>query len=138
MADSLCIETRISQFSCRRRAAEVSKSGVSAFATSFAVWSLVFTANFFINAIYALVVMIRRGTFGKLFSEGSPGYWLGAVFMGLAWPGGVIIYGIGAGGMGRYGAYAGFPMMILASILAGNAAGAVGGNGRARVPVRGR
>ena len=108
-------------------AAEASKSGVSAFATSFAVWSLVFTANFFINAIYALVVMILRGTFGKLFSDGSPGYWLGAVFMGLAWPGGVIIYGIGAGGMGRYGAYAGFPMMILASILAGNAAGSVGG-----------
>lgn len=111
-------------------AAEAMKSGVPAFATSFAVWSLVFSANYLVNAIYALVVMIQRGTFRKLFSNGSPGYWLGATFMGLAWPGGVIIYGIGAGGMGQYGAYAGFPMMILVSILAGNAAGALGGEWR--------
>jgi L-rhamnose-H+ transport protein len=37
------------------------------------------------------------------------------------------VYGIGAKMMGTYGAYAGFPMMILASILAGNLAGVVNG-----------
>jgi L-rhamnose-H+ transport protein len=111
-------------------AAEAGKSGVPAFAHSFAVWSLVFTANYLVNAIYGLVVMLKRGTLRKLVTDGCPSYWLGAVFMGLAWPGGIIVYGIGAGGMGSYGAYVGFPMMILTSILAGNAAGALGGEWR--------
>ncbi len=108
-------------------AAEASARDVPDFAVGFAIWSLVFTANYLVNALYGLIMMIRNKTFGKLFTKGRPSYWLGALFMGLAWPSGIIIYGIGAGAMGPFGAYAGFPMMILASILAGNLAGALGG-----------
>ena len=117
-------------------AAEAGKSGVPAYAHSFAVWSLVFTTNYLVNVIYGLVVMLKRGTLHKLVTAGSPSNWFWAVFMGLAWPGGIIIYGIGAGGMGEYGAYGGFPMMILASILTGNAAGALSGEwkGTSRKP----
>lgn len=97
------------------------------YATSFAVWSLVFTANFFINTVYGFYVMIKKGTLKNLSKGSISNEWLGALFMGLAWPGGIIIYGIGANMMGPYGAYAGFPMMILASILAGNLAGAING-----------
>lgn len=100
---------------------------VPPFATSFAVWSLVFTANFFINTIYGFYIMVKKGTFKYLSKGRISNEWLGALFMGLAWPGGIIVYGIGANMMGPYGAYAGFPMMILASILAGNLAGAVNG-----------
>lgn len=97
------------------------------YATSFALWSLVFTANFSINVIYGFYMMIKNGTLKNLSKGRISNEWLGALFMGLAWPGGIIIYGIGANAMGPYGAYAGFPMMILASILAGNLAGAIGG-----------
>ena len=75
----------------------------------------------------ALIMMVKRGTLRTLLANGSASYWAAALFMGLAWPGGIIIYGIGASSMGAYGAYAGFPMMILSSILAGNLAGAAGG-----------
>jgi L-rhamnose-H+ transport protein len=108
-------------------AAQAAEAGVSPYATGFAIWSLVFSANYAINAIYGLWMMIKNGTLGGLFANAKPSYWLGALFMGTAWPGGVIIYGIGAGGMGAYGAYVGFPMMLLVSILSGNAAGALTG-----------
>ncbi|MFC4219519.1 L-rhamnose/proton symporter RhaT [Flagellimonas marina] len=100
---------------------------VPEYATSFALWSLVFTANFFINTVYGFYMMVKKGTLKNLKKGSLTIEWLGALFMGLAWPGGIIIYGIGANAMGDYGAYAGFPMMILASILTGNLAGALGG-----------
>ena len=103
------------------------KMQVPEYATSFALWSLVFTANFSINVVYGFYMMFKNGTLKNLRKGRISNEWLGALFMGLAWPGGIIIYGIGANAMGPYGAYAGFPMMILASILAGNLAGAVGG-----------
>ncbi len=102
-------------------------AGVPDFATSFPVWALVFTGNYLVNFVYALIMMVKRGTLRTLLANGSASYWAAALFMGLAWPGGIIIYGIGASSMGAYGAYAGFPMMILSSILAGNLAGAAGG-----------
>ena len=98
-------------------------NGVPAFATSFPLWALVFTGNYLVNFLYALVMMIRRGTWKTIVANGSPAYWAAAVFMGLAWPGGIVIYGIGAAAMGPFGAYAGYPMMLLFSILAGNLAG---------------
>ncbi|SOE23196.1 L-rhamnose-proton symport protein (RhaT) [Spirosomataceae bacterium TFI 002] len=106
---------------------EAAKNQVPEYATSFAVWSLVFTANFAINTFYGFYMMLKKGTLKNLSKGHFSREWLGALFMGLAWPGGIIIYGIGANAMGPYGAYAGFPMMILASILAGNLAGALGG-----------
>jgi L-rhamnose-H+ transport protein len=111
-------------------AQKATEAGVSPYATGFAIWSLVFSANYGINAIYGLWMMIKNGTLGGLFADAKPGYWFAALFMGTAWPGGVIIYGIGAGGMGPFGPYVGFPMMLLVSILAGNAAGALTGEWR--------
>ncbi|NJX16773.1 L-rhamnose/proton symporter RhaT [Tamlana crocina] len=106
---------------------EASKMQVQDYATSFAIWSLVFTANFSINTFYGFYMMMKKGTLKNLSKGRFSKEWMGAIFMGIAWPGGIIIYGIGANAMGPYGAYAGFPMMILASILAGNLAGALGG-----------
>ncbi len=109
--------------------------GTSSAATGFAIWSLVFSANFGICTIYGLMLAIKNKSFG-LFAKGGPIYWFWALFMGLAWPGGIIIYGIAAGKMGEYGAYAAFPMMLLVSILAGNADGALHGEwkGTSRKP----
>lgn len=100
--------------------------GSSAAATGFAIWSLVFTANYGINTLYGLGLAIKNKSLGR-FAEGTPSYWFWAVFMGLTWPGGIALYGIAAHKMGAYGAYAAFPMMLLVSILAGNAAGALTG-----------
>lgn len=92
-------------------------------AQGFAIWALVFTGNYLVNTIYAFALMARNGTFGVLVRESRPTYWLAALFMGVAWPGGIAIYGIAAGKLGDYGAYVGFPMMLVCSILVGNLAG---------------
>lgn len=50
--------------------------------------------------------------------------------MGIAWPGGIAVYGIAAFMLGNYGAYVGAPMMLVYSILFGNLAGALTGEWR--------
>jgi L-rhamnose-H+ transport protein len=103
------------------------KTGTSTWAKGLAIWALVFTGNYLVNFLYALYLMIKNKTTNLIFSQGTPMYWFWAVFMGLAWPGGVVIYGIAAYKMGAYGAYVGFPMMLLCAILFGNLAGALTG-----------
>ena len=62
-------------------------------------------------------------------------HWFWALFLGTLWPLGIVLYGIGATRMGeKYGGYAGFPMLLLFSILASNLAGAVGGEWRGTRP----
>jgi L-rhamnose-H+ transport protein len=95
-----------------------------------AIWALVFTGNYLVNAGYAFFLMYRNRTFGLILSEGTPTNWFWAFFMGTAWPLGIVLFGIGAGKMGEYGAYVGFPMMLLVAILFANLAGALGGEWR--------
>ena len=85
---------------------------VSPAAAPNAIWAIVFTANYLVNAVYAFGLMWKNKTAGLVVSEGSLGYWLWAVFMGVAWPLGIVLYGIGADHMGTQGAIVGFPMML--------------------------
>jgi L-rhamnose-H+ transport protein len=92
-----------------------------------AVWALVFTANYLVNIIYCAILLGRNRTFPKFSRKGSGRLWAWAVFMGLLWPGGVVIYGMGATRIGQMGAYLGFPIMLICSILAGNVLGLLTG-----------
>jgi len=104
--------------------------GTSIWAKGFPIWAIVFTGNYLVNFLYALWLMIRNRNITVIFSPADPIYWFWALFMGLAWPAGIVVYGVAAYKMGDYGAYAGFPMMLLCSILFGNLAGAVTGEWR--------
>jgi len=95
-----------------------------------ATWALIFTANFGLNFLYALYLMVKNKTLGRLVSHGRPAYWAWVLFMGVSWPLGLLLYGYGATKMGTYGPYVGFPMMLLSSILFGNLAGALTGEWR--------
>ena len=96
-----------------------------------AIWALVFTGNYLVNAVYAIYLMWKNRTAGLIASQGSLGYWLWVVFMGVAWPLGIVLFGIGADKMGKdYGAFVAFPMMLVMAILFGNLAGAVTGEWR--------
>jgi L-rhamnose-H+ transport protein len=106
------------------------KAGASPSAAPNAIWAIVFTGNYVVNAGYAGYLMLKNRSTGLILSQGSLGYWLWVLFMGLAWPIGIIFYGMGADRMGSYGAYVGFPMMLVIAILVGNLAGAIGGEWR--------
>jgi len=108
-------------------AEKTSALGVPDYAKNFAIWSLVFTSNYLVNAFYGIYIMIKKNNVHQLWRGVNRQNWIWVLFMGLAWPGGVIIYGIGANFMGPMGAYVGFPMVMLVSILAGNVAGLLDG-----------
>jgi L-rhamnose-H+ transport protein len=99
-------------------------------AASNAIWALVFTGNYAVNAGYGFLLMFKNRTTRLVVSQGSPAYWLGVLFMGIAWPLGVVLYGIGADCMGKYGAFVGFPMLLVMTILVANLAGALTGEWR--------
>ncbi len=103
------------------------RRGASTVAKNNAIWALVFTGNYLVNGVYALAVMVRRRTFGLIASGGDIRYWAWAVFMGITWPLGIVLFGIGAGMMGPYGAFVAFPMMLVIAILFGNLAGILTG-----------
>ena len=88
-----------------------------------AMWAPLFTANYLINGGYALYLMVRRGTLRLIVAQGSWGYFLQAVFMGLAWPMCLVVYGMGVSRLGTYGAYTAYPMFLGAMILTGNLVG---------------
>ena len=66
----------------------------------------------------------------KLFLAGSASHWLWAIFLGIAWPLGVVLYGIGEWDMRSIGAYVALPMLWLFAVLAGTIAGVVQGEWR--------
>ncbi len=105
-------------------------SGASDLGKMNAMWAPLFTANYLINGGYAFYLMVRRKTLPLLRTEGSPGYWLQALFMGLAWPMCLVVYGMGVNRLGAYGAYTAYPMFLGAMILTGNGVGALRGEWR--------
>lgn len=92
-----------------------------------AMWAPLFTANYLVNAGYAIFLMFRRRTWPLLLHAGSYGYWMQAVFMGIAWPMCLVVYGMGINRLGAYGAYTAYPVFLGASIMTGNAVGAIRG-----------
>jgi L-rhamnose-H+ transport protein len=92
-----------------------------------ATWALVFTSNFAVNILYCLYLMRERKSFQNFTKPNTGIYWIGSVLMGLLWAGGIVVYGMGATRVGQFGAYIGFPVMLISSILTGNALGILTG-----------
>ena len=109
----------ITEAACRAGASDVTAPN--------AIWVLVFTSNYLVNAGYAFFLMFKNKTLGLISSQGSVSYWLWALFMGITWPIGTVLFGMGASKMGHYGPFTAFPMLMLIGILMGNLAGALTG-----------
>jgi L-rhamnose-H+ transport protein len=90
-------------------------------------WAVVFTVCSGLNVIYCLSLMLKRKNLGQLAAPGTGRYWILAAFMGAIWAGGMAIYGLGATYLGSFGAYAGWSIMLISSIVAGNVAGVIVG-----------
>lgn len=106
---------------------QAQNSGADPLSAINAIWALVFTANYLANVGYCVYLIFRKGNARKLFGGGTVSYWLRAIFMGVFWSGGIVVYGVGASKLGRYGAFIGFPMLLAASLLTGNFVGWVSG-----------
>jgi L-rhamnose-H+ transport protein len=114
-----------------------SAAGASELGKANAMWAPLFTANYLINGGYALLLMLRRGTLRRIVTQGSWGYFLQALFMGIAWPMCLVVYGMGINRLGTYGAFTAYPMFLGAMILTGNLVGVLRGEWRgASTPAR--
>ncbi len=103
------------------------KQGADSANANNATWALVFTSNYLVNVAYCALLMRRRGTSKNYLQSGTGFYWAGAVLMGALWAGGIVVYGMGATRVGQFGAFLGFPVMLISSILTGNLLGVLTG-----------
>ncbi len=103
------------------------KHGASSLWAINAVWLLVFTVAYGSFVLYCLYLMARNRTFGDLKQPNAGRYWLLAAIMGALWAGGIVAYGVGVAYMGSFGAYAGWPMLLIAAIGASNISGFIVG-----------
>ncbi len=106
------------------------ESGVDPATANNAVWAIVFTVNYLVNIGYCLFRAARRGSLRQFRTDATPRYWALALLMGMLWAGGIVAYGRGASLEGPLGPVFGFPIMLITSILTGNAAGALCGEWR--------
>ncbi len=101
--------------------------GTLAANASNALWGLVFTSNYLVNIGYCVYLGSRNRTMARFTAPGTGRHWVAATIMGVLWAGGVVLYGRGAFQIGRYGAYIGFPILLITSILTGNIGGVLTG-----------
>lgn len=104
--------------------------GATAAAAPNAVWALVFTSSYIVNILYCAYLFRRNRSFTAFFASGTGKYWLWAFYMGLVWAGGIVVYGMGATRVGKFGAFWGFPTMLITSVLIGNVLGLLTGEWR--------
>ncbi|MCL5096698.1 MAG: hypothetical protein M1608_04055 [Candidatus Omnitrophica bacterium] len=109
------------------------QAGASPSAQNNAIWALVFTGNYLVNFLYAAYLMAKNKSIGQ-FSQGDSLHWFWAAFLGISWPLGIVLFGIGADRLGQFGGYAGFPLMLLFAIFFSNLAGALTGEWRGTRP----
>ncbi len=88
-----------------------------------AVWALVFTSCYGLNVVFCLLLTVKNKNLTSLVAAPAQRYWFLAAIMGILWAGGVSIYGIGVAYLGAFGAYAGWSLLLIAAIGAGNVGG---------------
>ncbi len=94
-----------------------------------AMWVIVFTANYIVNALYGFIQVLKGNGFSEI-KKGKKSYIFWMLFMGTLWPGGIILYGVGADLLGEMGGYAAYPLMLTFSLLASNLSGWLTGEWR--------
>jgi hypothetical protein len=106
---------------------EALRHGTGAAAANNALWALAFTGNYLVNVGYSVYLLYRRHSLKNFLQPGLARYWILAVLMGVIWAGGILVYGAGVAYLGGLGAFLGFPIMLVGSILAANALGVMSG-----------
>jgi L-rhamnose-H+ transport protein len=104
------------------------KFGAQSQMASNLVWALALGAGFLANAGYCVYLLRKNRTWGSLRPENAPSaYWLGSFLMGFLWFAGIVVYGMGAAGLGALGAVIGWPLFMAMIIVTANVWGALAG-----------
>lgn len=101
-------------------AEEALKAGAKTNNSSLAAWVVVLWGAYLMNALYALVLLIRNGTFVTYKGATGTKAFRWAVLAGLFWFAALGIYGQGAALMGHIGPVIGWPMLLGLSLIISN------------------
>ena len=99
-----------------------------------AIWAIVFTTNYLVNVLYCIYLMIKNKTAKEFITNGSWQYWGWALYLGMFWVIGMLLYAVGATKLGKFGFYAGFPLMLTCTLLSSNIIGALIGEWKGSSP----
>ena len=92
------------------------------------IWALALSAGFLANAGYCVYLLRKNRTSGLFLAKTVPSvYWLGSFLMGLFWFAGIVVYGVGAAGLGALGGVIGWPLFMAMIIITANVWGALAG-----------
>ena len=95
------------------------KAGNEDYLAANVVWCLFFTMGSVINVAYTLYLIKRGKTGGQLFDHSGIN-WLLILAMSVMWISSLYIYGMGSFLLGSAGLIAGWPLLVILSILIGN------------------
>ncbi|QNI38182.1 L-rhamnose/proton symporter RhaT [Edaphobacter albus] len=85
--------------------------------SNIAVWLPLLVAGAIPNLIYCGMLLHRNMSYGRFAAERTAWYWVGGLLMAVLWFASSILYGIGAGGMGRFGLVIGWPTFMAAIVI---------------------
>ncbi|MGA3167350.1 MAG: L-rhamnose/proton symporter RhaT [Terriglobia bacterium] len=104
------------------------QAGVSTAMAGNAIWALSVSSGFIVNAAYCVYLLNKNRTWGAFLQKpAGTSYWLGAALMGALWFSGIVVYGMGAAGLGALGGIIGWPVYMSINIITGIAWGFAGG-----------
>ena len=105
--------------------------GATPVTSVYAVWPLILGAGFVPNLLYCVYLLFRRRSWRLFVAPDCARETALGVSMGLLWLAGIVLYGLGATLVGRYGTSVGFAAFVSAQILASNTLGILSGEWKA-------
>jgi L-rhamnose-H+ transport protein len=83
-----------------------------------AVWLPLLWAGAIPNLLYCGILFRRNRSYSRFaFARNAFNYWLGCLLMAVLWFGGIVLYGVGAGKMGKFGLAIGWPAYMAAIVI---------------------
>jgi L-rhamnose-H+ transport protein len=95
--------------------------------SNIAVWLPLLWAGAIPNLIYCAILLRRNTSYSRFVFERNAFYWLGCLLMAVLWFGGIVLYGVGAGKMGRFGLAIGWPAYMAAIVVTAGIVGVLTG-----------
>jgi len=99
------------------------RHGASSFGGSNAIWLLMLTSGAVPNLVFCGYLMAKNRTWGNYGLANSRSLYGLTILMGLLWGGDIFLYGFASPKIGRLGPAIGWPLKLIAGLIAANAAG---------------
>ncbi len=97
--------------------------GSSSFAGSNAIWLLMLTSGAVPNLVFCGYLMTKNGSWSNYVQPQTGRLYGLTILMGLMWGGDIFLYGFASPKIGRLGPAIGWPLKLIAGLIAANVAG---------------